>query len=82
MSSPAFEAFLARLYVDRIFRARFLEDAEGEARRAGLSAPECAALARIDRPGLLLAAESFEHKRAAQGRGARTPAARRRARGP
>jgi hypothetical protein len=81
VSSPAFEAFLARLYVDRSFRAQFLEDAEGAARRAGFSASECVALARIDRPGLLLAAESFEHKRAAK-RGVRSPAARRRARGP
>ena len=66
MSSPAFEAFLAKIYVDRGNRERFLLDPEGEARRAGLSPSECESLARIDRPGLLLAAESFSLKRAAK----------------
>jgi hypothetical protein len=65
VSSPAFEAYLARVYVDRRARERFLLDPEGEGRRAGLSVSECDALARIDREGLLLAAESFERKRSA-----------------
>jgi hypothetical protein len=64
MSRPAFEAFLARLYVDREFRAAFLADQTAVARAAALDDDEVAALAAIDRPGLLLAADSFAHKRA------------------
>jgi len=64
MSGPAFEAFLARLYVDADFRAAFLADQTGFARGAGLAESEVAALAAIDRQGLLLAADSFAHKRA------------------
>ena len=61
--SPAFEAFLARLYVDRSVRARFLADPTREAAAAGLTGRELAAAARIDRAGLELAARSFERKR-------------------
>ena len=64
MSTPEFEAFLARIYVDRPARERFLADPAGEADRAGLTADQCAALANIDRAGLILAARSFAHKRA------------------
>jgi hypothetical protein len=61
--SIAFEAFLARIYVDARARRRFLADPAAEARRAGLSAVEVAALERIDRAGLALAAEGYAHKR-------------------
>ena len=64
MTGPAFEAFLARIYTDAEARARFLADPAGEARRAGLSDEESAALASVDRAGLALAAESFARKRA------------------
>ena len=60
--SPAFEAFLARLYVDADARAAFLADPRAAAR--GLAPDEVAALQRIDRVGLELAAASFAHKRA------------------
>lgn len=60
----AFEAFLARLYVDPQSRARFLRDPAGEATRAGLLPHEIAALERIDREGLELAAASIAAKRA------------------
>ncbi len=75
MTSPAFEAFLARLYVDADFRTVFLADPRGAARRAGLSEAECEALAGIDRTGLELAATSFAAKRekAAGGRHFRLP---------
>lgn len=63
MSSPAFEGFLARLYVDAAFRARFLRDPEGTARDAGLGAADRAALKAIDRVGLEMAAKSYELKR-------------------
>ncbi len=62
MSSPAFEAFLARIYVDADFRARFLADPRGESARAGLSPGDSAALDRIDRVGLAMAARSFARK--------------------
>jgi hypothetical protein len=61
--SPAFEAFLARLYTDDAFRAAFLADPRRAA--AALGPEEIAALERIDRLGLELAAASFAHKRAA-----------------
>ena len=63
--SAAFEAFLARLYIDAEARAAFLADPLAAARRAGLDAKDAAALAAIDRPGLELAARSFTAKRAA-----------------
>ncbi len=64
MTSPAFEAFLARVYVDPAARAQFLADPRGSAVRAGLSEAESDALARVDRLGLELAAHSFARKRA------------------
>lgn len=64
MSSPAFEAFLARIYVDPSALRRFLADPRGEAERAGLAADEIAALVAIDRRGLELAARSLAAKRA------------------
>jgi hypothetical protein len=66
--TPAFEAFLARVYVDAGFRALFLADPSGEAKRAGLSKTECQALEKIDREGLQQAARSFEAKRGKQRR--------------
>jgi hypothetical protein len=62
-TSPEFEAFLARLYIDPDFRARFLQDPSGEANRAGLSETEGLALESIDRDGLELAAHSYDAKR-------------------
>lgn len=66
--TPAFESFLARLYVDPDARARFLTDPTGEAAGAGLSSDEIAAARQIDRVGLELAAASFAHKRRQQAR--------------
>ena len=66
--SPAFESFLARLYVERSARERFLADPRGEAAAAGLTAGEIAAAVAIDRVGLELAAASFAHKRRRQRR--------------
>ena len=63
MTSPAFEAFLAKLYVDAQFRIAFLNDPRAAAKREGLSEAECEALANIDRHGLELAAHSFAAKR-------------------
>jgi hypothetical protein len=66
--SPAFESFLARLYVDANARARFLADPGGEAAAEGLADNEIAAATRIDRVGLELAAAGFAHKRRRQRR--------------
>lgn len=63
MSSPAFEAFLARIYADAAARARFLADPRGSGELAGLALEEVEALVRIDREGLRLAADSFAAKR-------------------
>jgi hypothetical protein len=61
--SPAFEAYLARIYTDDAERALFLADPRGRAAAARLSPAEAEALAAIDRDGLALAADSFERKR-------------------
>ena len=71
MTGPVFEAFLARVYVDDGFRARFLQDARGVAVEAGLSPEECNALEKIDREGLELAAASYARKRAGRERAIR-----------
>ena len=63
MSTTHFEAFLARLYVDERARTRFLADPHGEAGKAGLTAEEIDALAKIDRLGLDLLSKSLERKR-------------------
>jgi hypothetical protein len=71
MSTTAFEAFLARIYVDPDARARFKADPYAEARRAGLSPEECAAIVKIDWVGLELATRSFAKKRRAKVRSTR-----------
>ena len=63
MSTPEFETFLARLYTDAAARARFLRDREGEARAAGLTAEQAAAVAGMDAEALESAAVSFARKR-------------------
>lgn len=63
MTTPAFEAYLTKLYVDREARAEFLADPRAAAGRAGLNDAECDSLAAIDRTGLEMAAVSFERKR-------------------
>ncbi len=67
MTSPAFEAFLARIYSDFEALSRFLENPRREALASGLSEAEADALEAIDRPGLLLAERSFDAKRRAKG---------------
>ncbi|HVK56619.1 MAG TPA: hypothetical protein VM532_16510 [Burkholderiales bacterium] len=63
MSSRALECFLAKLYTDPIALERFFADMDGEARRAGLSEEEIAAVGHIDRAGLRMASASFARKR-------------------
>ena len=63
LSAADVEAFLARLYTDEDFLARFL-DAPGEVlERESFSGEERVALAAIDRSELILAANSYRHKR-------------------
>jgi hypothetical protein len=64
MSSPALEAFLARLYTDEAMLASFLADPAPLLAQADLSEKERAALGGIDRTGLILAARSLRAKRA------------------
>jgi hypothetical protein len=66
--TPAFESFVARLYVDADARRRFLLDPGGAAEAAGLGREEIAAAVAIDRVGLELAAASFAMKRRRQRR--------------
>ena len=63
--SASLETYLVKLYLDRDARRAFLEDPRGAAAEAGLDAMDVAALERIDRDGLELAARSFAAKRAA-----------------
>ena len=65
MSSRQFETFLARLYSDREFLARFMRSPEGVVEEAGLDRREQQAALAIDRAGLLMAARSYELKRQA-----------------
>jgi hypothetical protein len=64
--SASLETYLVKLYLDRDARRAFLADPRAAARAEGLAEPEVAALERIDREGLEMAAVSFEHKREAQ----------------
>ena len=71
MSSPAFEAFIVRVLLDRVERERFLAAPDSVARAAGLTEHEVSALASIDRAGLLMTAESLRHKRQSNERAGR-----------
>lgn len=73
MSSPALEAFLARIYTDGHVREKFLADPRGEALRAGLSESEVTAMERIDRAGLELTVRSLNHKRQRRSRAGDEP---------
>jgi hypothetical protein len=63
MSSPALEAFLARLYIDQGFRERFLAGTLTATESRGLSDQELAALDRIDRVGLQMMSDSLRAKK-------------------
>jgi hypothetical protein len=63
MSAKRFEAFLARLYVDRDARTRFRTDPIAEAKNFGLSSTECKALENIDWIGLEMTGRSLAKKR-------------------
>jgi len=63
LSSLLLETFLARNFVDAMFREDFLQDAARVAREFGLDDAEQAAVVAMDRPGLRLAAQSFAAKR-------------------
>ncbi|WP_308921644.1 hypothetical protein [Janthinobacterium sp. J1-1] len=67
MSSPALEAYLAKLYTDDALRQAFLDAPQTQSVLHGLSPQEAEAMAAIDRIGLQMAAASFQHKRAAHG---------------
>jgi hypothetical protein len=58
------EQFLAALYTDEAFRARFTRDPRATALAAGLPSEDAEELSRMDMESLRLAARSFEKKRA------------------
>lgn len=62
MNDSRLEIFLARIYVDREARAKFLADPRGEATKAGLTAQQVEDVIKIDRDGLELLADSLERK--------------------
>jgi hypothetical protein len=64
VSSPALEAFLARLYADDAVLAAFLVDAAVVLDAAVLDPEERAAVVAIDRNALVMAARSYRAKRA------------------
>lgn len=64
MSSPALEAFLARLYTDEALLRSFLQSPDEIAGAAGLDSDAIAALREIDPDGLVMAARSYRAKRA------------------
>ena len=66
MNGSRLEEFLALIYVDSAARAKFRADPVAEARRAGLTETECAALLRMDWTGLDMASRSFARKRSAK----------------
>ena len=57
------EQFLAALYTDEEFRARFVADPLSTALAAGLTEDDAREVAGIDLEALRLAARSFEKKR-------------------
>lgn len=63
MSSPALEAFLARLYADETALGQFLADPAAALAASALTGDEHTALLAIDRSGLVMAARSFRTKR-------------------
>ena len=63
MNDSRLETFLARIYVDREARAKFLADPRGEAMKAGLPAKQVEDVIKIDRDGLELFAHSLERKK-------------------
>ena len=64
MSTPLFEAFLAKLYTDAAFRTRFLSDRRGTAAAVGLTKEQIEAVVQVDAEELDLASHGFEKKRA------------------
>jgi len=71
MTTPRFEKFLAKLYVDDEVRRRFESDPRGTATGAGLDAAEVEALENMDWTGLELASRSYARKREASVHGHR-----------
>lgn len=64
MSALEAERTLARLYTDASFRHAFLRDADQALAPLDLTSAEKTDFAGIDRAGLVMAAASYQHKRA------------------
>ena len=68
MSTANVETFLARLYTDEDFLRRFLRSPHEILSREPLSTQQRSALAAIDPSELILAADSYGHKRTSRHR--------------
>ena len=64
----ALEAYLAKLYTDARAREVFLANPRAAARSHGVSESDAQALGKIDKTGLLMAADSYAHKREQHGK--------------
>jgi hypothetical protein len=72
-TARALEAYLAKLLVDPVARARFQADPAAAAREEGLGDEERDAILAVDLGDLELSARSFARKRAAKSRHAPPP---------
>ena len=68
MSTADVEVFLARLYSDEDFLSRFLQSPHDVLAREAFSPQQRASLAAIDPSELIIAADSYGHKRASRHR--------------
>ena len=66
MKTAEVETLLARLYSDEAFLARFLRSPHDVLAEYDLSPPQRAALAAMDPSELMLAADSYRHKRSSR----------------
>lgn len=63
MSAQSFEYTLAKLYTDQKFRNTFLKDPNNALKNCELTNAEVQSFVKIDKAGLIMASNSFYHKR-------------------
>ncbi len=63
MTQGNLEVFMAKLYTNKTFRQNFLNKPFDVALESGLSIEQASSLQKIDRDGLIMAANSFYKKR-------------------
>jgi hypothetical protein len=70
VNSPEIELFLARLYTDKILLERFISNPVGEMQKQRVSEKSIVDLSSVDMQGLIMAANSYKHKRQQYQKGA------------